>query len=145
MIEIDGVLYKDRLVFDFDGVICVQGKDFTNVYSQATPYLFAIERINRAAALGYYIVICTARYMIRCHGNVVEANRLGKGEAIAWLRKFGVNFNTVILGKPSGALYVDDRGCRVESAKGEADWDNNFEPLLAKLEEQHADLSVRMF
>lgn len=141
MIEIDGKLYKDALVFDFDGVICVQGAVLAD-YTQATPYLFAIERINRAAVAGYYIVICTARYMLRCHGNVLEANQLGKEQAIAWLRKFGVNFNTVILGKPSAAMYIDDKGCRVESAKGVADWDNNFEPLLAKLEEKHARLRL---
>ena len=137
MMEIDDKIYKGRIVFDFDGVICVNN---AWPYSDARPYHYAIEQINRAALEKWYIVICTARYMIRANGNQAEANRLGKAEAMMWLRKFGVIFNEVVLGKPSGVMYVDDRACRVESCKGLEDWNNNFWPELKRIESLYANL-----
>ncbi len=141
MININGVWYKGRLVFDFDGVICVFGaKD----YSKAIPYENAVKHINQVFSEGWYVVICTARYMLRCKGDLKEVYRKGYTEASVWLRKFGVKFNELVLGKPSADLYTDDRGCRVESNKGEADWNNNFWPLVKQIEEANAELRLQM-
>lgn len=141
MILINNKWYKGRLIFDFDGVLCVFGaKD----YSQAVPYEISINQINRLSAEGWYIVIFTARYMARCNGNIGEAKLRGQEEAETWLRKFGVNFNEVILGKPSGDIYVDDRACRVEGWKGETDWKDNFWPLIQKLEDKNANLRLSL-
>lgn len=137
MIYINNIAYKGRVVFDFDGVICVFGaKD----YSQAAPYENAIRHINACYAAGWYVTICTARYMMRCNGNISEVNRLGYDVSFRWLRKFGVNFHELVLGKPSADIYVDDRACRVESLKGETDWKNNFWPLVKTIEESNANL-----
>lgn len=132
---------KGVCCFDFDGVICVHGsKD----YSKAIPYQHAIDNINTLYARNWYIVIFTARYMARCRGNMQEAQALGTQEGLLYLRKFGVNFHEFIVGKPSAHIYVDDRACRVESAKGLEDWNNNFWPLANKIEEQNALLRLRV-
>jgi capsule biosynthesis phosphatase len=139
MISIDGNWYKGRLVFDFDGVICVFGaKD----YSQAVPYEISINHINRVFTEGWHITICTARYMMRCNGNIQDVNRFGYDEAYGWLRKFKVNFHKLVLGKPSADMYIDDRACRIEGSKGDADWQNTFWPLLNKIEEANANLRI---
>lgn len=139
MIFIGDKWYKGRLVFDFDGVICVFGsKD----YKKAVPYEISIANINRSYLEGWYIVIFTARYMSRCKGNVEWARSMGQKEAETWLRKFGVNFNEMILGKPSGDIYVDDRACRIEGSKGSEDWDNSFWPLLKQVEDNNADIRL---
>lgn len=137
MIQINYKWYKGRLIFDFDGVLCVFGaKD----YSQAEPYEISIEQVNRAYREGWYIVIFTARYMSRCNGNVDRARLCGQKEAEDWLRKHGVNFHEVILGKPSGDIYVDDRACRIEGHQG---W-NNFWPLVKQIEEDNANIRLPM-
>lgn len=139
MIVIDDKWYKGRLVFDFDGVICIHGaKD----YSKAIPFENSIKNINHVYEEGWHITIFTARYMLRCNGKLSDVYKFGYDEAMCWLRKFNVNFHQLILGKPSADMYIDDRACRVEACKGDEDWNNNFWPLLHKIEVANANIRL---
>lgn len=124
------------LVFDMDGLICENG--YSGRYDEAPPYQHAIDIINRLHAERdeqgrrvYYIRIQTARYMARHQGHQGNAEHAGSFELCEWLQKHGVKFDELYFGKASADLYTDDHGCRVESAKGSIDWENNFFPALA--------------
>ncbi len=86
-------------VFDIDGTIC------TNTYGKyetATPFLKHIQKINSLYSEGNYIKYFTAR---------------GSGTGIDWydftknqLDSWGAKYHELILGKPEGDIYIDDKG-----------------------------------
>ncbi len=86
------------IVFDLDGTLCT---NTFGEYGGAVPHGWAIERLNALADAGYRIVILTAR---------------GSATGIDWerhtheqLTRWGVRYDELRLGKPSGDVYVDDR------------------------------------
>ena len=107
------------IVFDCDGVIAANNQ---GNYKDAKPYLHAIAHINKAYDLGYYIKIATARYGDREQGVLSKIYQRGFEEWVDWLTKYHVKYDEIIMGKPAGNLYVDDKACKVESDKGEEDW-----------------------
>ena len=86
-------------VFDIDGTIC------TNTYGEykkAEPYFNRIFKINTLYLEGNYIKYFTAR---------------GSGTGIDWheftqkqLSSWGARYHELILGKPEGDYYIDDKG-----------------------------------
>jgi hypothetical protein len=121
-----------RVVFDLDGVLAgppvVPGD-----YSTCPPYPHAVAEVRAAVQAGCRVVIATARYMRRAGGNLLEATARGRDEAALWLSRHRIPYHELHFGKPSGALYVDDRGVRVESGRGEHDWVEHFRPRLREL------------
>ncbi len=89
-------------VFDIDGTIC------TNTFGQyknAEPYIDNINKINALYSEGNYIKYFTAR---------------GSSTGIDWyeftknqLRSWGAKYHELILGKPEGDIYIDDKGKNV--------------------------------
>lgn len=86
-----------RYVFDLDGTICTQERD----YASAAPRPAMVERVRELHAEGHEITICTAR---------------GSGTGIDWrveterqLDAWGVSYDTLVFGKPPADFYVDDR------------------------------------
>lgn len=114
------------IVFDFDGVIC---NNNDGDYVNAKPYQASIDNINKVYDMGYHVIIFTARYGKRDPGNQYQR---GYEEALVWLRKHGVKFHELRMGKPAGDIYVDDKAVHVRGAMGDIDWDNNFWPRLKK-------------
>lgn len=112
-------------VFDIDGTIC------TNTYGDyknAEPYLNNINKINSLHSKGNYIKYFTAR---------------GSSTGIDWydftkmqLESWGAKYHELILGKPEGDIYIDDKG------KNATFWDwydddieifeNNFNSVIKK-------------
>lgn len=94
---------QGTIVFDLDGTLC------TNTYGEyesAQPHAWAIERVNALAEAGHRIVILTAR---------------GSATGIDWeqttheqLQRWGVRYDELRLGKPSGGVYVDDRAVHTD-------------------------------
>lgn len=107
------------IVFDVDGVIA---KNNNGSYADAEPFFYAIEQVNLAYDKGYYVKLCTARYGDRCKGNISQIYQRGYREIQDWMTKYGVKYDELIMGKPSGDIYVDDKGCRVDSKNGEHEW-----------------------
>lgn len=90
--------------FDLDGTLC------TNThgdYESAQPFPWAVERVNALAAAGHRIVVFTAR------GSTtgVDWRELTEGQ----LRRWGVAFDELRLGKPGADVYVDDRALHTDA------------------------------
>jgi len=98
-------------VFDIDGTICsVTDGDYKN----AKPFNDRIEKINKLYDKGHIITFHTARGMGRFSNN----RSLAESEFWTFTRRqlegWGVKFHHLLLGKPSGDIYIDDKGIKDE-------------------------------
>jgi dTDP-glucose 4,6-dehydratase len=97
---------KKSFVMDIDGTICTQsGSD----YALASPIFEMIDAANKLYAKGHEIIYFTAR---------------GSTTGIDWreltekqLSKWGVKYHKLILGKPYGDYYVDDKAVKIDEFK----------------------------
>lgn len=94
-------------VFDIDGTICSAGD---NNYAAATPYKDRIERVNKLYDEGHTIVFLTARGMGRSNNSIEYAYAAFETKTIQQLQEWGVKYHHLYLGKPSGDIYIDDKG-----------------------------------
>jgi len=98
-------------VFDIDGTICT----ITNGdYSEAKPILSRIDVVNRLYSEGHTIHFHTARGMGRTNNSQVFAERLLYKITADQLKDWGVKYHRLFMGKPSGDIYIDDKGERDE-------------------------------
>jgi len=98
-------------VFDIDGTICTNdNKDFPMDYTKSVPMLDRIEKINKLYDRGNTIIMLTARGMGRTNNNQIEAYKMFYDITWRQLREWGVKFHQLFLGKPSGDVYIDDKG-----------------------------------
>ena len=99
---------KKVYVFDIDGTVCTSVND--GDYTNAKPYVNRIKKINDLYEQGNTIIFHTARGMGR-HKNVIQ---LAIDEfylmTCKQLTNWGVKFHKLFMGKPSGDIYVDDKG-----------------------------------
>jgi hypothetical protein len=93
-------------VIDIDGTICTIEKN----YSLAKPIKDRIEKINKLYESGHIIVLFTARGMNTFNGNYNRAYEEFYKFTIDQLNAWGIKFHQLILGKPSGDYYIDDKG-----------------------------------
>ena len=91
-------------VFDIDGTIC-EGK-----YEFAIPKMERIHRINMLYDEGHYIKYFTARGMGRHKDNANKAYNEFYSFTEKQLRDWGCKYHELIMGKPSGDFYIDDKG-----------------------------------
>jgi hypothetical protein len=96
---------KYIICFDLDGVIC---KTIGNDYSKSKPIKKNVKKINKLYN-DYFIKIFTARFMGRSNENTVMASKRGRNLTAQQLKKWGVKYDVLIMGKPSFDLYVDDK------------------------------------
>ena len=98
-------------VFDIDGTICTLS---SGKYEDARPLTERIDNINSLYDQGHTIVFQTARGMGRSGNSVAYAysafEQLTKNQLETW----GVKYHKLFMGKPSGDLYVDDKGVKDE-------------------------------
>ena len=99
-----------RYVFDIDGTICDKNKN--DDYNKSYPFLERIRKVNKLYDEGNYIVFFTARGMGRHNNNPMLAIRDFYSLTQQQLQEWGVKYHQLILGKPSGDLYVDDKGIK---------------------------------
>lgn len=97
---------KKIFCFDLDNVICNTKK---NYYKLSKPNTKAIKLINDLYNEGYYIKIFTARYMGRSNDNILKASKLGLKLTIKQLKLWKIQYHSLIMGKPSYDLFVDDK------------------------------------
>ena len=97
---------KKTFCFDIDNVICNTTK---SNYSKSTPKKKVIEFINQLYDSGHIIKIYSARYMGRSNDNINRAYKLGYKSTYSQLKKWGLKFDKLFLGKPSFDIYVDDK------------------------------------
>ena len=109
-----------RLIVDCDGVIA--GKEHGGDYSKASPLQHGIEQVNKLYEMGYEVVLYTARYGDRECGNINRQYERGYREWTDWLAKYGVKYTYAWMGKPAGAIYIDDKAARVRG-DDESGWE----------------------
>jgi hypothetical protein len=94
-------------VIDIDGTIC-HSPD--GVYEDSLPKFPRIAHINSLYDNGDYIKYFTARGMGRHSGNAhkayTELYTMTEGQLNSW----GCKYHELIMGKPSGDVYIDDKG-----------------------------------
>ena len=97
---------KKIFIFDIDNTICKTKKNF---YKKAKPKKKMINLINKLKENGHKIKIYTSRYMGRTNQNINLVNKKYKQETKKQLKSWGLNFDELLMGKPSYDLFVDDR------------------------------------
>jgi len=100
-----------RYVFDIDGTICTRTY---GVYETAEPYVDRIKYINELHDDGHEIIFMTARGMGRHNGNAELAHRDLYDFTHNQLTQWNAKFHDLVLGKPDGDLFVDDKGINCE-------------------------------
>tara|TARA_Y100000592_G_scaffold91377_1_gene151460 strand:+ start:19475 stop:19801 length:327 start_codon:yes stop_codon:yes gene_type:complete len=101
-----------KYVFDLDGTLCTNtdGK-----YKDAKPIQERINKVNKLYDEGNEIIILTARGMGRYKNDCRKAYNhfytLTKNQLSEW----GIKHHDLFLGKPSGDIYIDDKGERDEN------------------------------
>src|SRR5262245_24198181 len=102
-----------RICIDLDGVICRlrrQGEQ----YADLRPVDGAIEKLRALRAAGHYIIVCTARHMKTCQGNVGQVIARQGRVTLDWLARHGVEYDEIHFGKPHADVYLDDNAVRFE-------------------------------
>lgn len=98
-----------KYIFDIDGTIC----SLTNGdYEKAQPFSSRIEKINKLYEEGNQIILFTARGMGRTNDNQMEAINMFYNLTLNQVTKWGLKFHRLVLGKPSGDIYIDDKGVK---------------------------------
>lgn len=92
--------------FDIDNTICKTNK---SEYSKSSPIKKNIKTINELYKKGHVIKIFTSRYMGRTNSDVKKTNKLGYKKTYNQLKRWKLNFNELILGKPRYDVFVDDK------------------------------------
>ena len=94
-------------VFDIDNTIC---KTENSDYIQSAPYVDRIAEINELYYAGHTVIYQTARGMGRANNNVLESYKLFYDLTRRQLDSWGAKHHDLIMGKPAGDVYVDDKG-----------------------------------
>jgi uncharacterized HAD superfamily protein len=101
-----------QLIIDLDGTICTEEKTFSR--AMAIPLPGAIDSVNMLYDEGHTIIIYSARswpeYEMTHH----------------WLQKHDVKFHQLIMGKPVGDAWIDDRAIAFKS------WEETIKVLESK-------------
>jgi len=95
-------------VFDIDGTIC---RSVGGDYHNAQPIDYRIHQINNLYDLGNSILFYTARGMGTFRNDQMLAENKWRDLTISQLNNWGVKYHNLFFGKPSGDIYVDDKGC----------------------------------
>jgi capsule biosynthesis phosphatase len=103
-----------RICIDLDGVICSLRGPGQN-YVDLQPVPGAAEKLRQLKAAGHYIIICTARHMKTCEGNVGAVVARQGLVTLDWLKRHNIQYDELHFGKPHAQVYIDDNALRFES------------------------------
>ncbi len=97
---------KKIFIFDIDNTLCKTTKNF---YEKAIPKKKMITLVNKLYKNGHIIKLFTSRYMGRSNQNVKVVKSRYKKKTENQLKSWGLNYNKLIMGKPSYDFFVDDK------------------------------------
>jgi hypothetical protein len=98
---------KLTYVFDIDGTLCTLSD---GSYEDVKPINNRIQKVNELFDSGHTIVLNTARGMGRTKNNALLAEKLFRELTEKQLNNWGVKYHKLFMGKPSGDIYIDDKG-----------------------------------
>lgn len=84
-----------QIVIDMDGTICSEERQFSRCLAKPKPG--AVETINALFEAGHTIIIYSARTWVEYEMTV------------DWLKRYGVKYTQLFMGKPIGDVWIDDR------------------------------------
>ncbi len=125
-----------RICIDLDGVICELRKA-GQAYADLQPLPGAVDRLRQLKAAGHYLIICTARHMKTCDGNVGKVVARQGAVTLDWLTRHGIEYDELHFGKPWAEVYIDDNALRFTSW-AEIDADGASLPVSAEKKVQGA-------
>jgi capsule biosynthesis phosphatase len=102
-----------RLVFDLDGTLTHDDKAVG--YAERRPNLAVVEKLRAYKALGFEIVICSARNMQTYAGQIGRINANTLPVILDWLARHDIPYDELHVGKPwcgEDGFYVDDKAVR---------------------------------
>ena len=99
-------------VFDLDNTLCDTKKklDGNWDYLNSEPFQERIDLVNKLYDEGHYIVYLTARGMGRYSNDSKLAEARFRYITELQLKEWGCKYHELFLGKPSGDVYIDDKG-----------------------------------
>jgi len=98
-------------IIDIDGTICDKPESREDGdYETTIPKLDRIEKINLLYDQGHTIKYFTARGMGRYDNSKILAEKHFYDLTHTQLNSWGCKFHQLILGKPAGDIYIDDKG-----------------------------------
>lgn len=113
-----------RIVLDVDGTICTTKGN--GDYRDVVPLPGAVETLKQWKLDGHYLILQTARHMYTYASN--EGKILANfGYFYEWLAKWEVPFDEIYIGKPHGAVFIDDKGYRHIDWEQTKEFINNFQ------------------
>jgi uncharacterized HAD superfamily protein len=92
-----------QIIVDLDGTICTEEKTYSR--SLAKPLDDAVNSINALYDAGHTIIIYSARTWMEYEMTV------------AWLKQHNIKYHQLIMGKPIGDVWIDDRAIHFTSWK----------------------------
>lgn len=99
-----------QLIIDLDGTICTEEKQFSRALARPLPG--AIDAIRHLKEKGHTVIIYSARTWAEYE------------LTIDWLQRNNIIYDQLILGKPQGDFWIDDRAIR------HFDWSSTLEKLV---------------
>ena len=99
---------KNKIIFafDIDNTIC---ETKNSAYSKSIPKKNIIKLINKLKKNGHEIKIFTSRYMGRNKNNSNLVKKKYYNSVKKYLKKWGLEYDKLILGKPSYDYFIDDK------------------------------------
>ena len=105
---------KRTLVVDVDDTISItKNRDYEN----AKPIDLMIHKLNRMHDEGWSITYATARGQLSSGGDLEVIEKTRRPVLEAWLKKHGVKYDELVMGKPFGDYYIDDKAMTPEMFK----------------------------
>jgi len=92
--------------FDIDNILCISPN---NNYKKSKPIKKNIRLVNYLINNGHFVKLFTSRYMGRNKENKFLSKKQGYNLTKRQLKKWGVNYNKLIFGKPSYDVFIDDK------------------------------------
>jgi uncharacterized HAD superfamily protein len=87
-----------QIIIDLDGTICTEERTFSRALARPLPD--SIENVNRLYQQGHTIIIYTSRTWMEFEMTA------------AWLQQNGIKYHQLMMGKPIGDIWIDDRAVR---------------------------------
>jgi len=109
-----------KYVIDIDGTICDKPECQEDCdYEISVPKSDRIAKINKLYDEGNQIIYLTARGMGRFGNNADLAKRMFYELTKNQLDSWGCKYHKLVLGKPSGDYYIDDKGMNANEFFGD--------------------------
>lgn len=100
-----------KICIDVDGVLCDLRRPEQS-YADLQPLPGAVEKMNSLKHAGHYLILCTARHMATCNGNIgLVVARQGR-TLLDWLARHNIPYDEIWFGKPHADVYLDDNAHR---------------------------------